>query len=148
MYEQILVGLQREIEIEGARPSFVDIAVNELLTAADTRLPRDLLMLLSDRARYDDGMFSLIHAAESVDDSSYVRALIAVFPDIVASAPRWASIVLMRVLNNQTTQSELVKQLRDCSSEVKASVQEMCRRINEVSPQFLSKTLPVTLAAS
>jgi len=148
VYEHKLADLRREIEAGGARPTVIDNAVSELMADANERLPSDLLPLLSDNAEYDEGMFSLIHAAESCDDNAYVRALLSVFPRLVSSAPRWASIILMRVLNGSTTQAEMVRQLRDAPVSVKGAVREMCGRINEVSPQFLSKTVPVTLAAS
>jgi hypothetical protein len=114
-------------------------------------LPGNLLSLLSDNAEYDEGMFSLIHAAESYDDGDdgvYVHALLSVFPSLASAAPRWASIVLMRVLNNSTAQLEMVRQSRDAPTSIKDSVREMCGRVNEVSPQFLSKTIAVTLASS
>jgi hypothetical protein len=147
-YEHSLADLRREIETGGARPAVIDTAVNELLANSNERLPSDLLSLLSDRAKYDEGMFSLVHAAESYDDSAYVHALLSVFPHLVSSAPRWASIVLMRVLNSESARSEIVRQLRDAPMSIKEAVRDMCGRINEVSPQFLSKTIPVTLAAS
>jgi len=147
-YEHKLADLRREIETEGARPAVIDASVSELWADGGEHLARDLLSLLSDSAKHDEGMFSLIHAAESFDDGTYVRALLSVFPNLVSSAPRWASIVLMRVLNSGSARSEMVRQLRDVSLSVKASVREMCERINEVSPQFLSKTVPVTVAAS
>jgi hypothetical protein len=147
-YEHNLADLRREIEAGGARPTVIDVAVSELMADTNERLPSDLLSLLSDNAEYDEGMFSLIHAAESYDDNAYVRALLSVFPHLVSSAPRWASIVLMRVLNASATQAEMVRQLRDAPASVKGAVRDVCGRINEVSPQFLSKTVPVTLAAS
>ncbi|WP_432288765.1 Imm30 family immunity protein (plasmid) [Aminobacter sp. BA135] len=147
-YEYHLADLRREIEAGGARPTVIDVAVSELMADGNEDLPGDLLSLLSDKAEYDDGMFSLIHAAESCDDNAYVRALLSVFPHLVLSAPRWASIVFMRVLNSGPAQAEMVRQLRDAPASVKDAVREMCGRINEVSPQFLSKTVPVTLAAS
>lgn len=147
-YEHYLADLKFEIETGGARPSVIDIAVNELVKRGDERLPRDLLSLLSDSAEYDEGMFSLIHAAEIYDDRSYVRALLSVFPGLVTSAPRWASIVLMRMLNCPSTQAEIVRQLRTAPVSAKKAVWVMCDRINLVSPQFLSKTVPVTVAAS
>ena len=147
-YEHRLADLRREIETGGARPTVIDVAVNELIMVGDERLPSDLLSLLSDRAEHDEGMFSLIHCAESYDDTVYARALLSVFPRLILFAPRWASIVLMRVLNNSDAQAEMVRQLREAPDSVKEAVREMCARINEVSPQFLSKTAPVTLAAS
>lgn len=147
-YERRLMELRREIEMGGARPAIIDTAVNDLLADGDEQLPSHLLSLLSDDAEYDEGMFSLIHAAETYDDSVYVRALLCVFPGLASAAPRWASIVLMRVLNDSSAQLEMVRQLRDAPTLIKDSVREMCGRVNEVSPQFLSKTIPVTLASS
>jgi hypothetical protein len=146
-YEYKLADLRREIET-GARPAVIDTAVSELWADGDEQLARDLLSLLSDTAEHDEGMFSLIHAAESFDDNSYVRALLSVFPHLMSSAPRWASIILMRVLNSGSAQAEIVRQLRDAPASVKEAIREMCGRINAVSPQFLSRTVPVTLAAS
>ena len=147
-YEYHLADLRREIATSGARPAVIDIAVSELLAYDDERLSSDLLLLLSDSAKHDEGMFSLVHAAESVDERVYVRSLLSIFPQIMSSSPRWASIVLMRVLNSETARLEAVRQLRDMPNNIKADVREMCRRINEVNPQFLKKTIPVTLAAS
>ena len=149
-YDSELQALRREIETGGARPSIIDNHVEALLTQGGATLAEDLLVLLSDEAEYDAGMFSIIHAVESLDETpyaSYVSALLSVFPVLSATAPRWASIVLMRVMNGDASRHELVRQLRDAPAPIKESVRSMCGRINEVSPEFLSKTIPVTLAA-
>lgn len=146
-YENDLIALHDEIETGGARPKAIDAALNALLQNGGDRLAGDLLALLSDRAESDEGMFSLIHAAESFDDTRYVQALLSVFLELASSSPRWASIVLMRVMNNASAQHEVVRQLRGSSAEIKGAVRQMCERINEVSPQFLSKTTPVILAS-
>lgn len=84
--EHSLADLRREIETGGARPTVIDVAISELMAEGDPRLPGDLLQLLSDRAEYDEGMFSLIHAAESYDDSAYVRASFCVSSPHVVGA--------------------------------------------------------------
>lgn len=150
-YEMQLAALRHEIEMGGARPSEIDKAVDSLLTAGGATLASDLLKLLSDNAEYDEGMFTLIHAAESLDHApyaSYVSSILSVFATLSTSSPRWASIILMRVMNNDSTRHELVRQLREASVPIKESVRVMCERINEVSPEFLSRTVPVTLAAA
>lgn len=147
-YEHKLAELRREIETGGARASVIDAAVIELLADRNACSAQDFLALLSDSAEHDEGMFSLIHAAESFDDRTYVRAYLLMLPVLEKSAPRWASILLMRILNNDEAQSELVRQLHDSSMQVKGVLREMCDRINTVSPKFLSKTIPVTLAVS
>lgn len=111
---------------------------------SDQNIILDLLLLLSDAAEHDEGMFSIIHAA---DDEEYIRALLAAFVDMMRSAPQWTFIVLMRALNSRSTQLELVKQLRGAPLKTKQSVDEMCEWINEISLEFLSTTVPVTLAA-
>jgi hypothetical protein len=150
VYDSELQALRREIETGGARPSIVDKHVEALLTEGGASLAEDLLALLSDKAEYDEGMFSIIHAAESLDGApygSYVSSLLLVFPAISVSSPRWASIVLMRVMNSDASRHELVRQIRDAPAPIKRSVRGMCERINEVSPEFLSKTVSITLAS-
>lgn len=139
VYDNELQALRREIETGGARPSVIDDRVDALLTEGGATLAEDLLALLSDKAEYDEGMFSIIHAVESLDKTpygSYVSALLSVFPTLSASSPRWASIVLMRVMNSDASRHELVRQLRDAPAPTKESVRIMCERINEVSPQI------------
>jgi hypothetical protein len=147
-YEMLLAALRQEIKMDGARPAKIDAAATAMLATGDARIASDLLSLLSDQAAYDEGMFTLIHTAESFDDTTYVRSLLSVFPELVNSSPRWASIVLMRVLNSDATRREAIDQLRKASEPIKQSVKIMCERINEVRPQFLSKTAPVLIAAT
>jgi Immunity protein 30 len=107
-----------------------------------------LLLMLNDAADYQEGMFSLIHAAEAFDDSTYVRSLLDILPDLCSSAPRWSSIVLMRAMNSDSTNAELVRALRDAVPAVKQSVIWLCTKINERGPKFVSKTLPALVAAT
>lgn len=146
-YRHHLESLRREIELLGARPAMIDAGIGKILALGDQRAAGDLLSLLSDNAEYDEGMFALIHAAESFEDGAYVLELLSILPRLTSSAPVWGAIVLMRVLNHTPSQLELVKQLRDAPASVKDSVREMCRRINEANPEFLNKTIPVTVAA-
>lgn len=146
-YQEALESLQQEIQQGGARPAIVDAAIVELSENPGEHLTKDLLLQLSDHAEHDESMFSIIHAAEASNDEDYVRALLEVFADIYRSSPRWTSIVLMRVLNSRSTQLEMVRQLRNASASTKGAVKEMCQRISDVSPEFLSKTVPLVLAA-
>lgn len=146
VYDDRLEALRSAISSRPDEPIAIDATLEEILEIGDERVTRDLLLLLTDDAEDDEGMFSIIHAAESTNDSAYVQAMLLAFPELVRSAPRWASIVFMRVLNNSSSQLELVRQLRVSSVSVKELVHDMCRRINDVSPQFLTKTTPVALA--
>lgn len=103
--------------------------------------------LWSSVAAHDAGMFSLLHAAEAGPVARYIEGLLAAFPMLMDRTPRRASIVLMRALNDAETQGELVRQLQEASPTVKAAVREMCARIDVISPSFLAKTVPVSVAA-
>lgn len=151
LYYLQLEELRREIKMKGARPSLIDNHIEALLAEGGDELMADLLLVLSDDSEYHEGMFSLVHAAESLDVPPfvhYVRTLLSIFPMLLASAPRWTSIVLMRVMNSDATRHELIRQLRDTPKSVKSAVREMCDQINEASPEFLSKTTSVLIATS
>lgn len=125
----------------------VEQALFKVMAHKDISTIGPLLLLLTDDAEHDEVMFSLIHAAESFEDFWYVKGLLSVLSELCRSAPKWASIVLMRVLNNSSTRDELVGALHDAPPSVKETVAWLCDRVNERSPAFLSKTLPVILAS-
>ena len=125
----------------------IDAALVEVTKFSSAESIGPLLLMLDDGATYDEGMFSLIHAAEAFEDAVYVRELLAALPELRAAAPRWASIVLMRALNNDGTRGELVRALRGADAGIKQAAKWLCAKVNERSPKFMSKTLPVLVAA-
>lgn len=147
-YEDALANLRREFEVGRAQINVVDSIIRNIVNLGGENLAYDFLKIISDYSGEDNAIFSLIHAAEACDDVSYVQALLRAFPSLKSSSPRWASIVLMRILNSASARSEIIRQLRHSPAAVKASVQEVCEAINKVDPRFLSKTVPVTIAAS
>lgn len=124
----------------------VDAALVSIGQIRDPACIAELLILLDDHAQYDEAMFSLIHAAESFDDSVYIPQLIAVLPALQTKAVKWASIALMRAINNQSARDTLVGHLRQATSESKQTVAWLCEEINKRGTKFISKTLPVLLA--
>lgn len=131
---------------EGSVPA-IDAALAQVTKYGSPQSIGPLLLMLDDRAAYDEGMFSLIHAAEAFEDSVYVRELLGVLPELRVAAPRWASIVLIRVLNSDGTRADLVRALRDAAPAAKLAAKWLCNKVNERNPKFMSKTLPVLAAA-
>ncbi|MDP9838354.1 hypothetical protein J2T09_003121 [Neorhizobium huautlense] len=146
-YDAVLDDLRREIDGGGARPAMIDELVVRLLQLSPAVRPADFLSLLRDDADYYEGMFSLIHTAETVEDMTYIEAVLLVFCDIAAKAPQWASVVLIRILNSPPTQAELIRQLANAPLPARQAIRKVCKDIAQDSPEFLAKTLPVTLAA-
>lgn len=139
--------LIEELKSENISLTRVDVLLSDLSGRMNSNLSSKLLLLISDEMD-DKAVFLIVHAAESIDDAQYVAGLLSAFAELMLSAPRWASIVLMRVLNSEAARSELIRQLRNSAVSVRSSVREMCERINAVSPVFLKKTVAVILAAS
>ena len=126
----------------------IDKAIAKVVEFKDYSCVGLLLSLLNDDFVYDEAMFSLIHAAEAVDDRIYTRELLRVLPQILLSAPSWTSVVTMRVLNNQATKAELITALRSASEDGKKAMTQLCKKINAVSPEFMNKTISVLVAAN
>jgi hypothetical protein len=147
-FNEALTALQKTIVDEGpGAVGAIDAALATVMKYRDPRCISHLLLLLNDMAPRDEAMFSVIHAAEAFDDDTYARQLVHVLPELTANAPKWASIVLMRVLNNVSARSALVRELMRSSAETKQAATWLCQKINERSALFVEKTLPVLLAA-
>lgn len=116
------------------------------LKSAEVIVP--LLSCLDDRAPYDEVMFSIIHGIETYEDKVYVAHLLQRSEDLCGKAPRWASILFMRVLNAESSRHELVRQLRDKEQGIKLTIKALMEKINARGVQFLAKTAPVIAAAS
>jgi len=145
--DSALLALQAIVQNEsGLSVQELDAALARVAAFGSPRTAAPLLKLLDDQAQQDERMFSLIHAAEAFDDDAYVPELLTVLPSLRERSPKWASIVLLRALNNEHTRVALVHAVRNAASPIREAVQWLCERINERGAQFLSKTLPVLLA--
>jgi hypothetical protein len=102
-----------------------------------------LCAFFDDDAEFDELMFSIIHTIENFDDATYASELVKAAPRLCERAPRWASIVFMRVLNSPTSTAMLVDALRNGTDEQRESVYSLMRKINDVSAEFIEKTQPV-----
>lgn len=125
-----------------------EFALGKIAALDDPGIIRALIEFFDDAAPYDEVMFSLIHTIEKFDDKVFVNHLLASLPGLVERSPRWASIILMRGLNNDLTREELVRQARQADTSVKEALKWLAEKINERGPTFLSKTTPLLLAVN
>lgn len=143
--EKQLAILKRIVE-DSADTLAIDAALAPIAEAQDHGAIAPLLLLLRD-VQDDHGMWSILHAAEQFDDKTYLSSLISVLPDVEAAAPKWASILVMRVLNSDICKVEFVRQLRGADAATRRSARQICEQINAVDPRFLAKTTAVLIAA-
>jgi hypothetical protein len=128
--------LALEINEYGARPASIDSILNSYNKIEVESDRVNLISMLSDSAEYDEGMFSIIHFAESIDDESYVSALLQALPNLAVRAPRWSSILLMRVMNNTVTFKEFCRKIDSADSNEKTLIRNIANSIVQKRPQF------------
>jgi len=126
----------------------IDEAVSNVMLHRDPESIKHLLFALSDETEYDEGMFSILHAAESFDDRTYTDELIPILPRLREAAPRWASIAFIRLVNNSNTRQLLLSSIPNNSSAVRESIAWLCNKISERKASFLEKTTPILTAIS
>ena len=146
-FKEAIEGIKREIEAYGARPEEIDKFLSELRGLNEDSDFRDLLLLLDGEAEWDESMYSIVHFVEKQQIEKYIHQLLIVFPELTSKSPRWASILLVRILNSEPAKIEAIRQVKFSADSVKRAIWDMCDRINGVSPTFLSKTIALSLAA-
>lgn len=99
------------------------------MAAKDPSVIGPLLLLLRDDAD-DDGMWSLLHAAESFGDEPYVRDALWVLPLLNEASRRWSEIVIMRIVNSEAARARLVREVQLAPKERRAAVRSVCARIH------------------
>ena len=73
--------------------------------------------------------FSIVHAAETFENGAYVKALLETFPVLANEVPRWAMMLLARVLNSPPALSTLLGQLPLAREEVLSSVRSVAEEL-------------------
>jgi hypothetical protein len=147
-FSQAISTLQQAVALSsGNDVRAIDQALATLMSYHDPECIASLLLLLDDTTRQDEGMWSIIHSAESFGNNTYVGELLSILPQLCAKAPAWASILLMRVLNEDNARHAIVRAVRSASDDVKTSTLWLCVKINERSPTFLAKTTALQIAA-
>ena len=139
--EDVLNSFQKRGMVELER------AVSDVAAFIDSRSIAPLLGMLRDDALYESAMYILIHAAEAFDDETYVTNFLIAVPFLKRNSPQWASIVLMRILNNESTRQIVTRMLRDSPDDVREAAIWLLEGINAEDLSFLAKTTAPLLAA-
>ncbi|MEO0884173.1 MAG: Imm30 family immunity protein [Pseudomonadota bacterium] len=131
--------------------SNLDLLENELF-APDGKLTQpisvgDLLSVLDDKSEFDGPSFQIIHLAERFETDEYISGLIESSDSFIPSCPKWASIVFMRVLNDDESRAVLVSKLRGSPRSSRARIVQLMEAIENESYEFLDRTIPVKFAA-
>lgn len=143
---KIIKELEKELE-DNFSINRAEALLEQIIGLNDPNCIELLIPLLNDNFKYDEYMFSIIHAIEKFEDSIYVEKLLTCIPDFINKSPRWASIIHVRILNSNETLIAYIKQIRETATPVQRdTIKRLLESINSVSPNLFKKTI-VLLAA-
>lgn len=125
----------------------IDTSLAEVMAFNDPAAIRPLIRLIEDTAQYDEAIFSIIHSIESFDEEVYITEMLKELPYLVQKAPHWASVLFMRILNNDSARECITEQIYFATPEIKVVMSWLVERVNEKSFKFLEKTEAVKVAA-
>lgn len=123
----------------------IDHALAPLIAHSDPSIITPILRLLNESGD-QDGMWSILHAAESFEGSAYITGLLPALLDLSQSCPWWTTTLIIRVINSDADKAELVRQLRTAATPIKEAVSMICKKINE-DMRFHAKTAQVLAVA-
>jgi hypothetical protein len=135
----------RRVVANGGTASEIDDALLPLIARLDPSIIAPILMLLNESGD-QDGMWSILHTAESFDGPVYRAGLLTALPVLAQSCRWWATTLMIRVLNSDTDHAELTAQLRDASLPTKKAVAAICEQLSK-DARFQAKAAAVLAAA-
>lgn len=139
---ELIILLQRKF-IEHSYEE-IEVIIEKIREMHDSSSIELLIKFLDDDFEYDEIMFSIIHCIEDFEDSVYVKAILNAIPDFIFKSPRWASIIHMRILNNDSTLNAYVREYNlNTSYEQKMAIRKLLEAINSLDPEFSIKTASI-----
>lgn len=133
--------LQLEEILSKKAPSLVRDAeecLAQIVAVDDPRSIEPLLKLMDDSAP-DELMFSIVHAVERWDDEQYSDALLRSAADLLQSAPRWAQILHIRVMNSSQTSSAYFEKVAAAPPPARSAVRATLDAVAKNWPQVAAK---------
>ncbi len=122
--------------------NFDDIIL-EIAGLRDYRSIKLLISFFDDNSDYDELMFSVIHSIEQFDDLIYVDNILTSIKVLYENSPRWGSIVLMRIINSESTKEAFIKELLQGSDEIKGIVRDFLIKIGNKGKELSYKVSPI-----
>jgi hypothetical protein len=105
-----------------------------------------LIRCFDDKEQYDELMFSIVHTIEAFDDATYAKELVRSLPHFIPNAPRWCSIVHMRILNSTSALGAYVTEIKSAEEDTKSMLRRMIVQMGARGAQIANKTVPLLKA--
>ena len=140
-----------DLRFEGGVRAF-DATLADVTALDDPRAFAPLAALfIEEEGDHEDALWSLLHAVEHLGIAGgpdrYGARLLAVFPSLCRTAPRWAELLLVRVLNSPSHTAALHDRMDAVATPGERDVVAMlARRIARQSPEFREEAERLGLA--
>lgn len=139
MLADLVVQMQNELRTHGDRyvQRFEDI-LGQVAALNDPDCIGQVLPLFDDDAEYDEMMFSIIHIIERFDDATYVKEIVDHLGSFFDQSPRWAVIVLMRILNSASTKDAFADYITSLPADKRQTVRKAVEAVRRKNIKFES----------
>jgi hypothetical protein len=122
-------------------------ALSDLAQMVDSSSIAPALLLLTDEGVSDAANWSLLVAAEAYDDADFVREFLIALPILHPLSPRWAEILMLRVLKENRRRLLLARQAVGAARAQKEAVDIVCTRILDKDSSQIDKAAAVIFAS-
>jgi len=117
--------------------------LEEIFSTGNPAMISKLLDVMDDKFEFDELMFSIIHTIESFDDFTYIQELFISLPEFVLKSPRWASIIVMRIINSPKTLDVFLESLEILSLKKKKALILLLTSMAKRGDEIAKKVNPV-----
>ncbi|MEN1783945.1 MAG: Imm30 family immunity protein [Bacteroidota bacterium] len=142
----ILIDDLKDIVSRRSEDTFVikfEKKLEEIHATQNPAMISKLLDIMDDKFEFDELMFSIIHTVESFDDFTYIQELFISMPDFVLKSPRWASIIVMRIINSSQTLEVFLDTLEILSSKKKEVLKLLLNSMAKRGDEIEKRVTPV-----
>jgi len=123
---------------EPGRAEFPELYNEALEQVDELEDPRSIeaLMTLIDDGADDLITFGLVHTIERFDDPVYLQHWLAGLPQLTRRSPRWAEILLLRILNSPPASAELLERAANLADSQQDALREATTRLMASDPKL------------
>lgn len=105
----------------------------------NSELISQLISFFDDEEEYDELWFSIVHTIENCEHEFYDQQIIRNFEPFFANSPRWAVIVLMRILNSPESYIAFLNCMKNQSQLNKPVLRKALEVVRKKDARFESK---------
>jgi hypothetical protein len=114
----------------------IDRILDELRNEQDVPTLTSLFTLYNDHYELEQIMDSITHTIETLNDRDYVKGYLDHAEHLYRSSPQWAALLLIRIVNNPSTYSNLLKSIQDRPSAVLGLIRNRAIEFKPDMPEF------------